>query len=248
MEYSQVIKSRMDSLIDQCAGIDNLFPQRSKIRLEQAIVNGKSQYRFSLKHESNSAQDVDGIKTFALKRDDVFVPSAIGFLISIGKEVNGTYVERLYSYAPKNDGVHPSVFPVGFKTDAIEALYAGNVQWTVGSTVAWEAFAMENFRKVFRQQGAFVLDSNDNAVQECIEPEHDIQKMLEMLYAKYLIAGTQDHVMTVNIDAANLNFDLNDSSYTAKLVLYMDGFLIKNGTKLVGQTGSSPFKGAAWSI
>lgn len=242
MEYSQVIKGRLNELIDQCAGINGLFPQRSKIRLEKVIENGKGQYRFSLKQE-----EVDNITTFGLKRDDVFVPSAIGFLIELSHVVNGTTVRELYSFAPKNDGTHPSVYPAGFQNDSIENLYNGNVQWTVGSTVAWEAYAMENFKKVFRQQGAFVLDSNDDAVQECIQPEHEIGKMLETLYTKYLIAGTQDHVMTVNFDAAGLTFPVT-SGYTAKLVLYMDGFLMKNGTKLLGIDGTSPFKGAAWSI
>lgn len=246
MEYSNVIKARLNELIDQCSGISGLFPQRSKIRLERVIENGKGQYRFSLKAD-DAENKANGVTTFALKRDDVFVPSAIGFLIELSHVVNGTVVRQLYSFAPKNDGVNPSVFAAGFKNDSIENLYQGNVQWTVGSTVAWEAYAMENFKKVFRQQGAFVLDSNDAAVQEGIQPEYDIQKMLEMLYTKYLIAGTQDHVMTVNFDAANLTFPVTDG-YTAKLVLYMDGFLIKNGTKLVDQSGTSPFKGAAWSI
>ena len=240
MEYSQVIKARLNELIDQCSGIDNLFPQRSKIRLEKTIENGKGMYRFALKSEP-----ADNITTFGLKRDDVFVPSAIGFLIELSHVVNGTVVRELYSFAPKTPQSDPSVFAAGFENDSIENLYQGNVQWTVGSTVAWEAYAMENFKKVPRQQGAFVLASDDSAVSENIQPEHHIQDMLEMLYTKYLIAGTQDHVMTVNFDAAGLTFPVT-SGYTAKLVLYMDGFLIKNGTKLVD--GNSPFKGAAWSI
>ena len=107
---------------------------------------------------------------------------------------------------------------------------------------------MENFLKIPRQQGAFVLDSQDAAIAEGIEPEFTIEDALELLYTKYFIAGTQDHVMTVNFDAAGLTFALNDSNYTAKLVLYMDAFLIKNGTKLTDISGNGAFKAAAWSI
>ena len=242
MELQSVIKSRLNELIDKCAPYDGLFPQRSKIRLERVIEDGKGQYRFDLKQEI-----VNNLSTFGLKRDDVFVPSAIGFLISIGHTVNGTYVEKLYSFAPKNDGSNPSVHAAGFENDGIDNLYNGNVQWTVGSTVAWEAYAMENFLKIPRQQGAFVLASDDTAVNEGVEVEHHIEKMLELLYTKYYIAGTQDHVMTVNFDAAGLTFPVT-SGYTAKLVLYMDGFLIKNGTKMTDVSGNGPFKGAAWAL
>lgn len=248
MEIQSVIKNRLNELIDKCAPYEGLFPQRTKLRLEKELEAGKGQYRFDLKQEL-----YNNLSTFGLKRDDVIVPSAVGIMIAIGHSVNGTWVEKLYPFAPFNDGTNPSVHPVGFANDGIRNLYNGNVQWTVGSTVAWEAYPMENFLKIPRQQGAFVLDSNDAAVQEGIEPEFSIEACLELLYTKYFIAGTQDHVMTVNFDAAGLTFPLADAGgvttdYKARLVLYMDAFIIKNGTKMVDVSGNGPFKGAAWAI
>ena len=249
-DYSSITRARLKELMPLVEGRKGVFVQRTKLRMELPIEAGVGQYIFDIKKESLG----NGLTNFVLKRDDIVIPNGIGVFISIGHDVNGTRVEQLYSFAPKNDGSTPSVFPVGFQTDAIENLYNGFLQWTVGSTVAWENYAMENFKKVFRQQGAYVLDSNDDPVQECIQPEFNIEDMLQPILAKYFVAGTQDHQMVVNFPAANLTFPLCDASgvttdYTAKLVLYWDCFKIKNGTKLinVGIDESNPLAVAAWS-
>lgn len=251
MNYSDIVKARQKYLMSLVSGKKGVFVQRTKLRMELPIEPGVGQYIFDIKKESLG----NGLTTFVLKRDDIVIPNGIGVLISIGHTVNGTYVEQLYSFAPKNDGTNPSVFPVGFQTDAIENLYAGHLQWQVGSVLAWDSFAMENFKKVFRQQGAYVLDSNDAAVNECIQPEHDIEKMLQPILADYLVAGTQDHQMTVNFPAAGLTFPLCDkdgvtTDYTAKLVLYWDCFKIKNGTKIlnVNIDNENPLAQAAWTM
>lgn len=245
--YSLMTQARLKELMPLVAGKRGIFVQRTKLRMELPILEGVGQYIFDIKKESFA----NGLTTFALKRDDIVIPNGIGIFIAISHKhpQTNTDIEELYSFAPKNDGVKPSVFPVGFTTDAIENLYNGFLQWTVGSTVAWENYAMENFKKVFRQQGAFVLSSEDAAVQEGIQPEHNIEDMLQPILAKYFVAGTQDHQMTVNFPAAGLQFPLNKEGYTAKLVLYWDCFKIKNGTKLinVGIDDSNPLAVAAWS-
>ncbi len=227
--YSIMTQARLKELSPLLANQRGIFWQRSKIRLELPILKGVGRYTFDLKKESFG----NGLTTFPLKRDDVIVPNGIGVLISISHKVNGTEVEELYSFAPKNDGTNPSVFPVGFMSGQIESLYNGFLEWTVGSVVAWDNYAMESFKKVFRQQGAFVLNSDDADVQEGIQPEHDIYDMLQPVLAKYFVSGMQDHQMTVNFPAAGLEFPLNDENYTAKLVLYIDCFKAKNGTKLL---------------
>ena len=244
-DYNSIIRARLKELQQLIVNKKGVFWQRSKIRMELPIESGVGQYIFDLKKESLA----NGLTHFVLKRDDIIVPNGIGVFIALSHKVNGTEVEQLFSFAPKNDGTHPSVFPVGFTTDAIENLYNGNMSWQVGSIMAWENYAMENFKKVFRQQGAFVLSSEDAAVQECIQPEFDITKMLQLVLAKYYVAGTQDHTITINFPAAGLEFPLNAEGYTAKLVLYYDVFKLKNGTKLinVGIDDSNPLAVAAWS-
>lgn len=244
--YSEIVKARQKYLMGLVAGKKGVFVQRTKLRMELPIEPGVGQYIFDIKKESLG----NGLTTFVLKRDDIVIPNGIGVLIALSHKVNGTEVEQLYSFAPKNDGVKPSVFPVGFTTDSIENLYGGHMQWQVGSTLAWDSFAMENFKKVFRQQGAFVLDSNDAALNEQIQPEFEIEKMLQPILADYITAGTQDHQMTINFPAAGLTFPLNDSNYTAKLVLYWDCFKIKNGTKIlnVNIDNENPLAVAAWTM
>ena len=250
MNFDSITQARLKELMALVANKPGVFVQRTKIRMEQLIQDGIGTYIFDLKKESLG----NGQTTFVLKRDDIIVPNALGFLIAISHKVNGTEVEQLYSFAPKNDGSTPSVFPVGFQTDEIENLWNGSLKWTVGSTVAWENYPMEAFKKVFRQQGAFVLNSNDDPVHEGIQPEHNIEKMLQPVLAKYFVAGTQDHQMVVDFPAAGLHFDLCDENgvttdYTAKLVLYMDCFKIKNGTKLVNVAidDSNPLAQASWA-
>lgn len=243
--YSIMTQARLKELMPLVAGKRGIFLQRTKIRLEQPILPGVGRYSFDLKKEAFG----NGLTTFPLKRDDIIIPNGIGVLIALSHTVNGTEVEELYSFAPKNDGTNPSVFPVGFTSDSIEALYNGFFEWTVGSLVAWENYAMENFKKVPRQQGAYVLKSDDSASQEGIQVEHHIEDMLQPVLAKYFVAGTQDHTMTVNFPAAGLSFPLNAEGYTAKLVLYLDCFKIKNGTKLVNVDidNDNPLVAAAWS-
>lgn len=252
-DYNSIIRARLKELQALISNKQGVFWQRSKIRMALPILPGIGQYIFDLKKESMA----NGMTDFVLKRDDIVVPNAIGVFINIYKMVGNTKVGQLYSFAPKNDGVNPSVFPVGFKSDSIENLYNGHLSWTVGSTVAWDSYAMENFKKVFRQEGAFVLDSNDDAVQECIQPEFDIEKMMQIVLAKYYVAGTQDHEVTIDFPAAGLDFTLCDKNgdttdYKAELVLYYDVFKLKNGTKLInleslGASDKNPLAVAAWS-
>lgn len=242
-----VKKARFDQVWDivRPYKAQGLFPQESKIRIELPLENGKGQYIFDLKEAT-----VNNVTTQRLNRNDVFVPNSLGVMLAIRHIVNGTPVETLYPYAPFNDGTNPSVHAVGFQNDNIKNLYQGFLQWLVDSTVMLESYPMEKFLKIPRQQGAFVLDSNDAAVQEGIQSEFELDKSLELLMPKYYIAGTRDHKITLNFPAAGLTFPLADANgvttdYTAHIVLYMDGFLIKNGCQTFDGSGNGPFKEAS---
>ena len=140
------------------------------------------------------------------------------------------HVQHLYPYAPKKPQSADSVYAYGFESDAIESLYNGHLTWKQGTNIVLNQFPMERFKKVPRQQGAYVLDSNDQAISEQIQPEWSVEKFLEILMAKYAIAGNRDNFVTVNFDAATKTFPVT-SGYTAELVLYMDGFLVKGGAQ-----------------
>ena len=134
----------------------------------------------------------------------------------------------LEPYAPINDGVNPSIHPVGFLNEDINALYNGKLTWSIDNGVLFSAFPMERFRRVPETQGAFVLDSQDAPVLEGIESEWDIIKQCELLIPKITVCGTRDHRINVNFDAAGLQF-ASTTGTTPTLVFYMDGFLVKSG-------------------
>lgn len=230
-DIKSILKDRYDKVIDQIAGY-GLWPSQSKIRLELPIKDGKGQYIFNLKEGG------DGVSTFALDRNDVFIPTLLGVLVELVNDATGE--KTLYSFVPQNDGTNPSVFPAGFVDGQLNKMYAGHIQWLLDNQVMMPAFPMENFHYVPETQGAFVLNSSDEAVQEGIQVERDIYDMLTLLYPKYTIAGTRDHKISVNFDAAGNTFAVTEG-YTANLVLYMDGFLVKGGSEYKGGSASNPF-------
>lgn len=226
-----ILKDRYDKVIDQLAGT-GLWPSQSKLRLSLPIKDGKGQYIFNLKEGG------DGVSTFALDRNDVFIPTMFGMLIEL---VNNTTGEKtLYSFVPQNDGTNPSVYAAGFVDGQMNKMYSGHVQWLLDNQVMMPAFPMEKFHYVPETQGAFVLNSSDEAVQEGIQLERNLDDMLTLLYPKYVIAGTRDHKISVNFDAAGNTFEVTEG-YTANLVLYMDGFLVKGGSEYKGGGASNPF-------
>lgn len=231
MEHVAITKDRLNKVMDQLAGT-GLWPSKSKIRLELPIKDGKGQYIFNLKEGG------DGVTTFSLDRNDVFIPNFWGVFLQLTQTETG--LKTIYSFAPVNDGENPSVFAAGFKNKQIEKLYAGHMQWLVDNSVMLPAYPMEDFHYVPETQGAFVLDSSDEPVQEGIQLERDIEKMMALVLPKYTIAGTRDHKITVTFDAANNTFPVTEG-YTAELVLYMDGMLVKGGSEYKGGAGRNPF-------
>lgn len=233
-DIEMILKDRYNKVIDQLAGT-GLWPSQSKLRLALPIKDGKGQYIFNLKEGG------DGVSTFALDRNDVFIPTMFGMLIELVKTATGE--KTLYSFIPRNDGVNPSVFEAGFVDGQMNKIYSGHVQWLLDNQVMMPAFPMEKFHYVPETQGAFVLNSSDEAVQEGIQLERNLDDMLTLLYPKYVIAGTRDHKISVNFDAAGNTFDVTEG-YTANLVLYMDGFLVKGGSEYKGGGASNPFGNA----
>ena len=233
LDIQSIIKDRFDKVFAQVRGT-SVYPEESKLRIAMPLQDGKGQYIFDIKNAT-----VDGVVEQHLDRNDVFIPNKWGVLIELVEKATG--VRKLYTFAPKNDGVNPSVAAVGFTSDDIESLYSGFLAWNVDNQVMLSTYPMEKFHKIPRQQGAFVLASDDSAVQEGIQVEWTLDKALELIMPRYTIAGTRDHKISVNFPAAGLTFPLNDSAYEANLVLYMDGFLVKGGCEYKGGNGTNPF-------
>ena len=224
--YSEIRKKRFDQVWDLIASkglLKHIYPEEAKIRLSLPLENGKGQYIFPICRNGKS----DNLVTFGITENDVFVPSGISVMIGL---TGADGVQHLFPYAPKAPQGAASVNAYGFESETIEALYNGHLTWKQGTNIVLNQFPMERFKKVPRQQGAFVLDSNDDAVSEQIQPEWSVEKFLEILMARYAIAGNRDNYVTINFDAATKTFPVT-TGYTAELVLYMDGFLVKGGAQ-----------------
>ena len=235
MEGYEIIKQRFNTVWDDIkkVGLENVFfPEEAKLRMQLPIKDGQGQYIFDLKKESLA----DNVTTFVLQRNDVFVPSRIGVFIGMTHIASG--VQTLYSFAPQKPQDANSVFEAGFETNDIERLYSGNLTCKLGTNIMLNQFPMENFKKVPRQQGAFVLNSDDEPVNELIQPEWDIEKAMHLLMPRYTLAGQRDILFAVNFDAATKSFPVT-AGYSAELVLYLDGFLIKGGCEKI--YGKNPF-------
>ena len=242
MLSTELYKSRFDKVVDIIAAAGKsreLHPEEAKIRLESPIIGGNSQYKFDL-----TTKAVDNVRTFAIDRNDVFVPFAWSFMLAIRNKTTG--VETLYPFAPKNDGAAPSAYGVGFANDQIEAIYEGHVQWMLDQTALYSSYPMEKFHKVPETQPCFVLDSADAAVQQSIQLERSLDAYLEPIMPKLILAGPRSHKITVSFDAngqtgqatLGTTSPLVASNYEAKLVLLMDGVKVVNGC----QNGdASPF-------
>lgn len=234
-DVNAIIKNRFDQVWDmiKSSGFSsNVHPEESKIRLEQEILAGKGQYIFDLKK-----QGLDNVVEHALERNDVMVPNRIGIFVAL-VDANGT--EHLFPYIPVANGTDPSVHKAGFLTTELEALYNGFLAWNVDNTVMLSSYPMEKFKTVPKVQGAFVLNSSDEAVNEGIQSQWHIDKYMQLLIPRYTIAGTRDHKITINFPAAGKTFACTEG-YTAKLVLMLDGFLVKGGCEYKGGSGSNPF-------
>ena len=215
----------------QSAGRKDIHVEESKLRLESPIVNGKSLYLF------NPKKDPAGAHETTLDRNDVFVPSSWGLLLGLRSKTNGQ-IEHLYSYVPQNDGTNPSVHKVGFTSDAAEAIYSGSLQWFVDNAVMISMYPTEKFKKVPETQGLFLLNSENAAVNEGIQSEWAMDDVLQTIIPRLIIAGTRDHKIQVQFDAAGLTFPVTEG-YEPYLCLSMDGFLIKGGCAYI--TGVTAF-------
>ena len=228
---SLIKKERFDKIFSQieAAGLayaSQVHPEESKIRIELPLKNGQSQYIFNIKDSA-----VVGPREVSLDRNDVFIPNTWSILLGLRSNSN-PQIEKLFSFVPVNDTTNPSVFPVAFQDDSAEAIYAGYVQWIIDNAVMISSYPTERFKYIPETQGAFVLDSQDAAVQEGVQLQWDLEKVMPLLIERITIAGTRDHKISLNFDASGLSFPVTNG-YTPYLVLMMDGFLVKGGCQYI---------------
>lgn len=215
------------------------YAEVSKIRIETPILDGVGQYEIDIKKQITGNK-----REVSLDRNDVFIPNFIGLFVALQSETSPAK-EILMSYPAINDGTNPSIHEAGFKSKDIFALYNGKLVWTVDNGVLMSAYPTERFLKVPETQGAFLLNGEGTAVDEHILSEWDVLKASDIMLPKLTIAGTRDHRVTVNFDAAGLTFPTT-TGYKPVLVFYMDGFLVKGGCEFYDQKNPNALAIGQW--
>ncbi len=224
MDVVDLIRKRFESVNADYLEASNgkTYAEISKLRIEKTILAGVGRYEFNIKNTS-----ISNAREKALDRNDVFIPNFLGLFVALQSTSNPETC-ILFPYVPVAPTSGSSVHEVGFTDAELNTLYNGTLNWTVDNGVMISAYPTERFKKVPQTQGLFVLDNTNTAVNENIQSEFDVLEGCDLLTPKLTIAGTRDHRITVNFDAAGLQFACT-SGYTPTLVLYMDGFLVKGG-------------------
>ncbi len=215
----EMIRARYEGLLKSFG--NEVVAEPSKIRIEVPLKDGVGQYRIPIK------KTVENLREKSLDRNDVFVPNYMG--VFFGFQVTGKEsAMKMYPFAPQvGTG---KIAQEGFTTSDPNALYNGTLTWQVDSQLILSAYPTENFKKVPETQGAVIYDGEE-LVNIGEQVEYTIQDACELVIPRILVAGTRDHVINVNFDAANLSFaaEVDGEDATPVLVFYLDGFLIKNG-------------------
>ena len=215
------------------------YAEVSKIRIETPILDGVGQYEIDIKKQITSNK-----REVSLDRNDVFIPNSIAVFLSLQSETKPSK-EVLMSYPALTADSDKSVHKVGFTNDDIFALYNGKLVWTVDNGVLMASYPTERFLKVPETQGLFLLDSTNAPVDQHILSEWDVLKASDILLPKLTIAGTRDHRVTINFDAAGLTFPVT-AGYKPVLVFYMDGFLVKGGCEFYDQKNPNALAIGQW--
>lgn len=223
MTTADLIRNRFEKLHAEFGSV--VTPEPSKIRIEVPLKNGVGQYEFNLK------KIIDNEREQGLDRNDVFVPNFLGVLCGFQNvDAETPQTMSLYPYAPYYSGVK-SVSKEGFTNDNANALYNGKFTMQIDNTIILNAYPTENFKKVPVEQGC-VIYNGEELVNMDVQPEFSIQDACELMIPRILIAGTRDIKIRVNFNAAGLTFPCDNENgdvLQPVLVLYMDGFLMKNG-------------------
>lgn len=206
--------------VQQWCKSHGVVPQISKLRVSEKLVNGQGNYRFDIKKEHANTL----VGEVGLDRNDLFIPFSLGLLLNIDA-VEATGKTPLMSYP-----VLASENADGFLKSDIEGLYNGILTILFDQTEINASFPLELFKHVPQTQpqaGAIV-------------PEYDIQDILVPLAPAYYIQGTYDSKIAINFNGNGSDFSIAskatptevDATKCARVVLYMNGVLVKGAAEM----------------
>lgn len=185
---------------------------KSYIRQSFEIKDNQSTYEFDL----GAGNPNQPLPQLLLKLIDLFVANRIAFYlekVDITKVGNGV----LQTYP------NPQIF--GAQAPDLETAYNGSVQISVNQTILYNNLDTHRFRFIPQtQQSATIANSEQNHTDPFIELEPNIK-----------FSGDQSNKVTLTIPSfAGINIESKTAGIKYFLVMYLNGFLVPNGARLIG--------------
>lgn len=197
--------------------------QPSYLRYEKELQNGVNHYPFSFEPSPSDSPTEKKLN----KNDGFYVTSFTFGYIVLGTipaaTEGGTARTVIEANAPLR------TFPVK-GAENLEALYNGFLRITTGSKINIENLSTLNFKYI-----------QDNLVSGTVFPEFQNDKVSYANISDLMLMGTKSHTMSIDIPAIPNTENLipatidGISSARVKIVLQLNGYLLKNGAIIAQQ-------------
>lgn len=196
--------------------------QPSYLRYEKQLQNGVNHYPFAFEPSPS-----DSPTEKKLNKNDLFYVCSFTFGYAITGTITGTGGAADKTITTANAPLR--TFPVS-GCENLEALYNGFIRVTTGSKINIENLSTINFKFVPN-------DLTSNTVAP--EFQNDIVSYANV--SDLMLAGTKSHTIDLDIPALPAGEDLvpttadGISNASVKVVLQLNGFLLKNGAIIAQQ-------------
>lgn len=196
--------------------------QPSYLRYEKALQNGVNHYPFAFEPSPN-----DSPTEKKLNKNDLFYVCSFSYGYIVTGTIPGTSPAPDVTISEANAPLR--TYPIADAKN-LEALYNGFIHITTGSKINIENLSTLNFKFV----------PND-LTSSTVAPEFQNDKIAFANVSDLLLAGTKSHTISLEIPALPAGEVLVPSTVDSitnaniKVVLQLNGFLLKNGAIIAQQ-------------
>jgi hypothetical protein len=218
MDARLVYKTGCDIVLKAKLSLDVVMLTQSTLRLEQALILGRTQYTFGvLTSDLGSANSQPTNTEVRLKQQDSFITSNIAYRLAEPSSVSDTtYIDCTYP--------SPTIFNASGEAAALETLFKGQLRVTVNGVVVLPTLHMGRFRLApvtQKQTGA----ANANAIAyDAINGATDGIMICE---PNIVLIGSKGNIIEINLPVGVAV--IGTSGFT-RHILEWRGLLAQNST------------------
>jgi len=219
-ERSRVVFDRVSALLGE-----GFIVQPAYIRSEQVITNTKNSYQFETRSDLLSQQNRPLNK--GVDNNDLFFAAAWGLFIDNRVTTSKSEV-TLQTYP---NSIAFAAATTGCSYNQLEIFYNSSIQFQVGSTVFYEAYDTQRFRKVPQTQQTAATIASAAAGNYS---QTTLADGLTDIAPYVVLSGSAQNKIILSIPSLPDSADMAVSAATQAtgenvLTLYFNGFTIKNG-------------------